>query len=146
MTRFRALIRKECVVLFASPVAYVVLTTVALLTAILFFEHLRLYNQQLFLYASSNMAGFDSSAIPDYINLRDTVFFPVMDLQADILQRDMGAEAPSQGAGLDVGALAGRVAGCRVFRGRVGDHGCGPNGLDVRTGFRTGFRTDFRTD
>ena len=79
MTRFRALIRKECVVLFASPVAYVVLTTVALLTAILFFEHLRLYNQQLFLYASSNMAGFDSSAIPDYINLRDTVFFPVME-------------------------------------------------------------------
>ena len=40
MIRFRALIRKECVVLFASPVAYVVLTTVALLTAILFFEHL----------------------------------------------------------------------------------------------------------
>ena len=79
MIRFRALIRKECVVLFASPVAYVVLTTVALLTAILFFEHLRLYNQQLFLYASSNMAGFDSSAIPDYINLRDTVFFPVVE-------------------------------------------------------------------
>ena len=63
MTRFRALIRKECVVLFASPVAYVVLTTVALLTAILFFEHLRLYNQQLFLYASSNMGGFDSDSI-----------------------------------------------------------------------------------
>jgi ABC-2 type transport system permease protein len=79
MTTFRALVRKECAVLFASPVAYVVLTTVTVLTSILFFEHLRLYNQQLFLYASSNMGGFDSSSIPDYINLRDTVFFPIME-------------------------------------------------------------------
>jgi ABC-2 type transport system permease protein len=71
--------RKECTVLFAAPVAYGVLAAVALLTSILFFEHLRLYNQQLFLYASSNMGGFDSDSIPDYVNLRDTVFFPVME-------------------------------------------------------------------
>jgi ABC-2 type transport system permease protein len=79
MTALWALIRKECAVLFASPIAYAVLTTVTVLTSILFFEHLRLYNQQLFLYASSNMGGFDSDSIPDYINLRDTVFFPVME-------------------------------------------------------------------
>ena len=79
MTTLWALIRKECAVLFASPIAYAVLTTVTVLTSILFFEHLRLYNQQLFLYASSNMGGFDSDSIPDYINLRDTVFFPVME-------------------------------------------------------------------
>ena len=79
MTAFFALVRKECAVLFASPIAYGVLTTVAVLTSILFFEHLRLYNQQLFLYASSNMGGFDSDSIPDYINLRDTVFLPVME-------------------------------------------------------------------
>ena len=79
MTAFRALVRKECAVLFASPIAYAVLTTVTVLTSILFFEHLRLYNQQLFLYASSNMGGFDSDTIPDYINLRDTVFYPVME-------------------------------------------------------------------
>ena len=79
MTAFLALVRKECAVLFASPIAYAVLTTITVLTSILFFEHLRLYNQQLFLYASSNMGGFDSDSIPDYINLRDTVFFPVME-------------------------------------------------------------------
>jgi ABC-2 type transport system permease protein len=71
--------RKELTVLFASPVAYFVLTMVALLTSITFFEHLRLYNHQLFLYASSSMGGFETDTIPDYINLRDTVFLPVME-------------------------------------------------------------------
>jgi ABC-2 type transport system permease protein len=78
-TPFWALVRKEATVLFASPVAYFVLTIVALLTSITFFEHLRLYNHQLFLYASSSMGGFESDTIPDYINLRDTVFLPVME-------------------------------------------------------------------
>ena len=74
-----ALIRKEIAVLFGSPLAYFVLTTVALLTSITFFEHLRLYNHQLFLFASSSMGGFETDTIPDYINLRDTVFLPVME-------------------------------------------------------------------
>jgi len=79
VTAFRALFHKEMAVLFGSPVAYLVLTSVAVLTAITFFEHLRLYNQQLFLYASSGMTGFESGTIPDYVNLRDTVFYPVME-------------------------------------------------------------------
>ena len=79
MTPLLALVRKEATQLFASPVAYFVLTIVALLTSITFFEHLRLYNHQLFLYASSSMTGFESDTIPDYINLRDTVFLPVME-------------------------------------------------------------------
>jgi ABC-2 type transport system permease protein len=79
MRAFRSLVWKEIVVLFGSPIAYLVLMTVAILTAITFFEHLRLYNHQLFLYASSSMGGFESDSIPDYINLRDTVFFPVME-------------------------------------------------------------------
>ncbi len=79
MTPVLALIRKEATVLFASPVAYFVLTMVALVTSITFFEHLRLYNHQLFLFASSSMGGFESDTIPDYINLRDTVFLPVME-------------------------------------------------------------------
>ena len=79
MTPLLALVRKELAVLFASPIAYLVLTTVAILTSIVFFEHLRLYNHQLFLFASSNMGGFETDTIPDYINLRDTVFFPVME-------------------------------------------------------------------
>ena len=79
MTALRALMRKEATLLFASPVAYFVLTMVALITSISFFEHLRLYNHQLFLFASSSMGGFETDTIPDYINLRDTVFLPVME-------------------------------------------------------------------
>ena len=79
MTPLLALVRKELAVLFASPVAYVVLTAVALLTSITFFEHLRLYNQILFLYSSTTMGGFETGTIPDHINLRDTVFNPVME-------------------------------------------------------------------
>ena len=43
---------------------------VALVTALIFFDHLRLYNQILFLYASSTLGGFETDTIPDYINLR----------------------------------------------------------------------------
>jgi ABC-2 type transport system permease protein len=74
-----ALIRKEFASLFGSPTAYLTLTMVALVTALIFFDHLRLYNQILFVYASSNMGGFESDTIPDYINLWDAVFFPVME-------------------------------------------------------------------
>ncbi len=79
MTRFLALLRKEIAALFLSPIAYGVLTMVALVTALVFFEHLRLYNQILFVFASTTMGGFDTDTIPDHINLRDTVFNPVMD-------------------------------------------------------------------
>jgi ABC-2 type transport system permease protein len=79
MTALRALIRKELLVLFGAPMAYVALTLVVLVTALIFFDHLRIYNQTLFLYASNSMGGFESDTIPDYINLRDTVFFPVME-------------------------------------------------------------------
>lgn len=79
MTRTMALIRKECSVLFGSPIAYGVLFMVALVTAITFFEHLRLYNQVLFVFASNTMGGFESDTIPTHVNLIDTVFNPVME-------------------------------------------------------------------
>ena len=79
MKPFLALVRKEFLSLFGAPTAYLTLTMVALVTAIIFFEHLRLYNQILFVFASSNMGGFDTDAVPDYVNLWDSVFFPVMD-------------------------------------------------------------------
>jgi len=75
----RALLRKELAVLFGSPIAYVVLTMMTFVTAFVFFEHLRAYNQILFLYATTTMGGFESGTIPDHVNLRDTVFNPVMD-------------------------------------------------------------------
>ena len=79
MTQLLALVRKEIASLFGAPTAYLALTTVALVTALIFFDHLRLYNQILFVYASTTMGGFDSDTIPDYINLWDSVFFPVME-------------------------------------------------------------------
>ncbi len=79
MTPLLALIRKEFSSLFGSPVAYVTLIGVASVTAIIFFDHLRLYNQTLFLYASTTIGGLNADEIPDYINLWDSVFFPVME-------------------------------------------------------------------
>jgi ABC-2 type transport system permease protein len=79
VTPLRALIRKEFASLFGSPTAYLTLTMVALVAALIFFDHLRVYNQVLFVYATTTMGGFDTDTVPDYINLWDTVFFPVME-------------------------------------------------------------------
>ncbi len=79
MTPLLALIRKEFAVAFGSPMAWVTLTGVGLVTALLFFDHLRIYNQILFLYASTTMGGLESDTIPTYVNLRDQVFLPVME-------------------------------------------------------------------
>ena len=85
MIPLRALIRKEAAVLFASPVAYLTLTMVGIVTALVFFDHLRVYNQTLFVWSSSTMGGFETDTIPDYINLRDLVFLPVMEQLALML-------------------------------------------------------------
>jgi ABC-2 type transport system permease protein len=79
VTALRALLRKELASLFGAPTAYLALTGVALVTALIFFDHLRLYNQILFVYASATMGGFATDSVPDYINLWDSVFFPVME-------------------------------------------------------------------
>jgi ABC-2 type transport system permease protein len=79
VTALAALVRKELASLFGAPTAYVTLVMVALVTALIFFDHLRLYNQILFLYASTSMGGFESDTVPDYVNLWDSVFFPVME-------------------------------------------------------------------
>jgi ABC-2 type transport system permease protein len=79
VTSLHALIRKEFASLFGSPRSYAALTMVALVTALIFFDHLTLYNQILFIYSSTTMGGFDTDTIPDYVNLWDSVFFPVME-------------------------------------------------------------------
>ena len=71
MTPLRAMVRKELAVLFGSPLAWLTLTGVGLVSALLFFDNLRVYNQILFLYASTTMGGFDTDTIPTYVNLRD---------------------------------------------------------------------------
>ncbi len=79
MTQLAALVRKELAVLFGSPVAYLVLTMVGLVTALIFFDQLRIYHQTLFIFATTTMGGFETDTIPDYVNLREQVFLPVMD-------------------------------------------------------------------
>lgn len=74
-----ALVRKELASLFGAPTAYLTLTLVALVTALIFFDHLRLYNQILFIFATNTMGGFETDTIPDHVNLWDTVFLPVME-------------------------------------------------------------------
>jgi ABC-2 type transport system permease protein len=81
-TRLAALVRKELAVLFGAPLAWLTMAGVALVTALLFFDHLRIYNQILFLYSSSTMGGFGTDTIPIYVNLRDQVFLPVMETLA----------------------------------------------------------------
>ncbi len=82
MTPLWALIRKELAVAFGSPMAWLTLTGVGLVTALLFFDHQRIYNQIQFLYATTTMGGFETDTIPTYVNLRDQVFLPVMETLA----------------------------------------------------------------
>jgi ABC-2 type transport system permease protein len=79
VTPVAALLRKELASLFGSPTAYLTLTAVALVTALIFFDHLRVYNQLLFAYSSTTLGGFETDTIPDSVNLWDSVFFPVME-------------------------------------------------------------------
>jgi ABC-2 type transport system permease protein len=74
-----ALVRKELAVLFGSPMAYLVLALVGLVTALLFFDHLRVYNQILFVYTSSASGGFELGTVPERVNLEDQVFLPLME-------------------------------------------------------------------
>lgn len=79
MTVLLALVRKELVILLRSPVTYLTLTLVGIVTALLFFDYLRHYNQLLFLNTSATMGGFELGTIPDYVNLRDQVFLPLLE-------------------------------------------------------------------
>jgi ABC-2 type transport system permease protein len=85
MTAILALVRKECFTLFGSPIAYVTLLGVATVTAVIFFDYLHLYNQTLFIFASTTIGGMNADEIPDYINLWDSVFFPVMEALGIVL-------------------------------------------------------------
>ena len=76
--RLWALSKKEARQLFASPIAYVVLTIYVALTGIYFFQHLVSYNQLLFVYQSEGMtsSSFDQGTVPSQINVLNEVFVP----------------------------------------------------------------------
>lgn len=79
MTAWRALFRKELAVLFGAPMAYLTLALVGLVTALLFFDHLRIFNQILFVYTSNASGGFELGTLPERVNLQDQVFLPLME-------------------------------------------------------------------
>jgi ABC-2 type transport system permease protein len=118
-----ALCRKELASLFGTPTAYLALTMVALVTALIFFDHLRLYNQILFLYATSTMGGFDTDAIPDHVNLWNNVFAPVMEnlgltLMAAVPLVTMRAFAEERARGTDELLLTAGLTPGRIVCGK----------------------------
>ncbi len=79
MNAWRALLRKEFAVLFGAPMAWLTLSLVGGVTALLFFDHLRLFNQILFVYTSNATGGFELGTLPERVNLQDQVFLPLME-------------------------------------------------------------------
>lgn len=76
--RLWALFRKELRTLFASPIAYIVLTAFVALTGVYFFQHLLTYNRLLFVFQSEAIGagGFDAGTIPLQVNSLNELFIP----------------------------------------------------------------------
>ncbi len=76
--RLGALLGKELHSLFASPIAYVVLTAFVSLSAIFFFQHVVTYNRLLFVFQGQaiGMGGFDAGTPPRQLNILEEVFIP----------------------------------------------------------------------
>lgn len=79
MMRWWALVDKELRVTFGAPRSHLVLALFALTSALVCFDHLKIYNQLLFLQTSSTLGGFDLATLPDALNLRHRVFLPLLD-------------------------------------------------------------------
>lgn len=76
--RLWALLRKELRTLFASPIAYLVLTAFVALSGIYFFQHLLVYNRLLFVFHSGALSSgsFDSGTVPLQVNSLNELFIP----------------------------------------------------------------------
>jgi ABC-2 type transport system permease protein len=76
--RVFALFRKELRSLFASPIAYVVLTAFVSLSAIFFFQHAVTYNRLLFVFQGADIGAgsFDPGTPPRQLNVLEEVFVP----------------------------------------------------------------------
>ena len=76
--RLWALFQKELRTLFASPIAYIVLTAFVSLSAIFFFQHVVTYNRLLFIVEGQGigMGGFDTRTLPRQLNVLEEVFVP----------------------------------------------------------------------
>jgi hypothetical protein len=79
VSRWWALVDKELRVTFGAHRSYLVLALFSLTSALVCFDHLKVYNQLLFLQTSSTLGGFDLATLPDALNLRQRVFLPLLD-------------------------------------------------------------------
>jgi ABC-2 type transport system permease protein len=74
-----AIVRKELTVLFASPIAYIALTAVALSMSLFYLENLRTFNAQIMLMQSRMaMDGMTAGMLPPGLNLFDMVLLPTV--------------------------------------------------------------------
>jgi hypothetical protein len=69
VTPVLALVRREFAALFGSPIAYAALIGVCTVTAVVFFEHLHLYNQLLFTFSSTSIGSVNAGDTPETLNL-----------------------------------------------------------------------------
>ena len=76
--RLSALFVKELRTLFASPIAYVVLTAYVALSGVYFFQHLLNYNRLLFVFHGEGIgtSSFDAGTIPLQVNSLNELFIP----------------------------------------------------------------------
>ncbi len=76
--RLWALSRKELRTLFASPIAYVVLTAYVALSGVYFFQHLLNYNRLLFVFQGEGIGttSFDRGTVPLQLNSLNELFIP----------------------------------------------------------------------
>lgn len=76
--RLLALCRKELHALFASPIAYAVLTAYVALTSVYFFQHLLSYNRLLFVFQGEGIGtqSFDRGTVPLQVNSLEELFIP----------------------------------------------------------------------
>ncbi len=77
--RLAALFVKELRTLFASPIAYIVLTSFVSLSGVYFFQHILAYNRLLFVIQSEAVSSrsFDAGTIPIHVNALNDLFIPL---------------------------------------------------------------------
>lgn len=76
--RIAAMLQKELRSIFASPIAYVVLTAFVSMSAIFFFQHAITYNRLLFVFQGADIgaSSFDPGTPPRQLNVLEEVFVP----------------------------------------------------------------------
>ncbi|MCH2410684.1 hypothetical protein MK292_07705 [Myxococcota bacterium] len=79
MKVFSILAMREVKLMFLSPRSYLLLSLFSLMSGLICFDQLRIFNELIFLHMSQTMGGFDLGTLPDALNIRRRIFLPLMD-------------------------------------------------------------------